>query len=234
MFLIHLSKLSTKSSSRIKCKFKTGYPTPRKIYTTGSPTISIKLISTIGRFFEAFSRRSSSSARVRRTLERRGRAAARDFRPSARLAADTLEIRTALTGLPLPGQQLSLALGKTTLPLFSYPENRLSFVSFVRPRRIQSMRRTSVRPNFSSRLSIIVVAFVSLLSPPVKFSPRVKKIVEISRGFLYLANLTLRFRDSLLIPSQYIVYLLYLVVSIFVSRRIIRIRSVRIDSWEKI
>lgn len=196
MFLIHPSKLSTKSSSRIKCKFKTGYPTPRKIYTTGSPTISIKLISTIGRFFEAFSRRSSSSARVRRTLERRGRAAARDFRPSARLAADTLEIRTALTGLPLPGQQLSLALGKTTLPLFSYPENRLSFVSFVRPRRIQSMRRTSVRPNLekrASRLSIIVVAFVSLLSPSVKFSPRVKKIVEISRGFLYLANLTLRF-----------------------------------------
>lgn len=74
MFLIHPSKLSTKSSSRIKCKFKTGYPTSRKIYTTGSPTISIKLISTIGRFFEAFSRRSSSSARVRRTLERRGRA----------------------------------------------------------------------------------------------------------------------------------------------------------------
>lgn len=231
MFLIHPSKLSTKSSSRIKCKFKTGYPTPRKIYTTGSPTpISIKLISTIGRFFEAFSRRSSSSARVRRTLERRGRAAARDFRPSARLAADTLEIRTALTGLPLPGQQLSLALGKTTLPLFSYPENRLSFVSFVRPRRVQSMRRTSVRPKLSSRLSIIVVAFVSLLSPPVKFSPRVKKIVEISRGFLYLANLTLRFRDSLLIPSQYIVYLLCLVVSIFVSRSIIRTRSVRIDS----
>lgn len=90
MFLIHPSKLSTKSSSRIKCKFKTGYPTPRKIYTTGSPTISIKLISTIGRFFEAFSRRSSSSARVRRTLERRGRAAARDFRPSARrYARDT-------------------------------------------------------------------------------------------------------------------------------------------------
>lgn len=37
--------------------------------------------------------------------------------------------RTALTGLPLPGEQLSLALGKTTLPLFSYPENRLSFIS---------------------------------------------------------------------------------------------------------
>lgn len=138
-----------------------------------------------------FSRRSTAWSEwvpFRRTLGRRGGAKGSGSRlpvecsPRSRYTAEIrTDNRTALTGLPLPGEQLSLALGKTTLPLFSYPENRLSFISVARPcdRNPSPKHAKDDCPTETSLLVSANVVFPRTRSPfrrPfVKFSPRVGK-----------------------------------------------------------